>query len=1265
MTKLPSGTVTFLFTDVEDSTPLWEQSPSVMRQAMDRHDELIDSIATEYNGFLVRPRGEGDSRFLVFERARDAVRAGLAIQQSLRAEAWKTPNPICARMGIHTGEGKFQKGDYYGSDVVRCARLRSIAHGGQTVLSRSTYDLLGDDRPGNLDFLDLGKHRLRGLKQPEHVFQLTSPDLPSEFPPLKSQADIAIPPAQLPAFLDDAQAEPQRPTFVARQQELDKLNGFLNETIAHRGSVALVSGGAGRGKTALLDEFTRQAMDTYPDLLAVVGNCNAFSGVGDPYLPFREIMGMLTGDIETRWKAGLISTSHVRRIWAVLPDVFKKVLEFAPDLLNRILRGVDLLSRVMILEDDDSPRLDQLREIVYQQQYRSRGVEHSFLIDQYTTLLRVLSDQYPLLLILDDAQWMDTASIGLLFYLGRHLADKRILIVCAYRPEEVIPDRDGNRHTLEKIINEFKRLHGDISVDLNQIEEPEGRRFVDAFLETDPNDLKEGFRTSLLQHTDGHPLFTIELLRAMQDRGDLVRDSHGRWIEGDELDWKTLPTQVEAVIEERISRLDDALIEILKAACVEGEEFTVHVVAKVQGISERDLLSALSLNLEKRHHLVREAGEIQVGNQLLSRYTFAHTLFQHFLYIRMSARERQILHGEIAITLEDIYQDHSVEIAVLLSKHFLEAAMPEKAKNYLLHAGHEARTLYAHEDAEKFYQQAISIMQGSGQDKLVAETKHALGLVHLVAGEYDKAAEIFTEDSAHWDFMGFDQKTDHQLPPAVLNVAIEPPTTLDPGLVSDDVSAFMSAQLFEGLVRVGKDHSVLPAVASRWQVADGGKRYTFHLRNGLLWSDGTPITAGDFEYAWKRNLDSATRAPRAHLLYPIKNSQAFREGAIDDPEQVAVSAQNDLTLVVNLENPTAYFPYLLALPVTYPLPRWAIEKKQQNWSDPGNLVNNGFFNLEDFEDEERIVLAKNSLYQGRSHGNVEQVECLLISTYMNAIDRYANNEISLMTMVNADPGTITRVRQTYRDELIAIPRPATFFLVFLVNQSPFDDVRVRQAFVHAVDRDALALEAFQGLRQPATGGFIPPGMPGYSKDIGLPNDPSLAKQLLRLAGFPDGNGFPEVSWIHATGSDTERVIPFLQTSWHKNLGVKVLPQSMSWGELNNRLENDPAQLTLIGWSADYLDPHNFLHAVFHSEEGLNDPRWQNQCFDTLVEEAACISDQSERIENYKAADNILVADETAIMPLSYSLGRMLCKPHVKLPEAVSLSVPLNSIIIET
>ena len=1265
MPELPSGTVTFLFTDVEDSTPIWEQFPSAMRQAMERHDELIDSLAKKHNGFLVRPRGEGDSRFVVFEHAIDAVNTGLAIQQGLHAESWPTPNPIRVRMGIHTGKGEYRDGDYYGSDVVRCARLRGIAYGGQTLLSQRTRDLVRNEISAETHLLDLGEHRLKGLKQPEHVFQLLGSGLTDQFPPLKSLADISIPEAQLPAFLDPEQEEPEQPIFVERRAELARLGDFMDEAMAYRGGVALVTGDAGRGKTALLNEYSRLAIEAYPDLMVTVGNCNAFAGTSDPYLPFREILCMLTGDVEARWKAGRITTRHANQMWSALPEVVQVLLDSAPHLLNRFLRGVDLIARAQLATDVDTPWLNELIEIVHQQQYISHGIEPSYLFEQYANLLLDLSDRYPLLLILDDVQWMDAASMGLLFYLGRHLAGKRILIVCAYRPEEIIPYRDGTRHPLEKIINEFKRQRGDISVDLNRVEEPEGRRFVDAFLETELNNLGESFRASLSRHTDGHPLFTIELLRSMQERGDLVRDAQGRWIEGDKLDWQYLPTRVEAVIEERIGRLDDSSVEILKAACVEGEEFTAQVVAKVQEISERQLLSSLSQELEKRHDLVREVGDVQVGDQLISRFTFTHSLFQNFLYNTLSARERQILHGEIADTLEQIYLDHSGEIAVLLSKHFLEAAKPDQAKNYLLYAGHQARTLYAHVDAENYYQQAITIMQASGQDKLVAETKHAMGLVHLVAGEYDKAAEIFSVDSSHWQHIGYEKELGRSLPSAVMKIAIEQPTTLDPGLVNDDVSAFMSAQLFEGLVRVGKDHNVLPAAASRWQIAAEGRRYTFYLREGHPWSDGSPQTASDFEYAWERNLDPATRSPAAHLLYPIHNARAFGEGKIDDPGQVGVTALDDLTLEVELESPTAYFPYLLTQSVSYPLPKWAVEVDNQPWTEIGRLVCNGAYDLVDWDEGKSFTLSKNPFYMDDHFpGNVERVECLAINDYEKAMDLYADNEVVVMTMFNADPGTIANARAVFKDELVPIPQPSTYYLIFLVDRPPFDDAHVRKAFVHAVDREALVQEAFQGLRQAATGGFVPPGMPGHSNKIGLEYAPAHANRLLSLAGFPEGKGFPEVTWIHAAGSDNERVVPFLQKSWKRNIGIRIHPKSLAWGDLNDRLEKDPAHLTLIAWSAGYRDPDNFLRVVFHCKEGLNDPRWCCDRFDALVEDAIRITDHDTRMTHYHEADEILIAEETVIMPLSYGQGRVLVKSSVSIPQPIPANIELKNLRLQ-
>lgn len=192
MATLPTGTVTFLFSDIEGSTVLWEHAPEQMRIALARYDALVEQSITAHNGVLVRPRGEGDSHFAVFARASDAVVAAAALQQAICAETWSTPTPLYARMALHTGEADHApgapNGDYYGAAVNRCARLRAIAHGGQVLLSCTVADLLDDHLPPGVRLRDLGAHRLKDIHTPEHVFQLLAEGIPADFPPLQTQA---------------------------------------------------------------------------------------------------------------------------------------------------------------------------------------------------------------------------------------------------------------------------------------------------------------------------------------------------------------------------------------------------------------------------------------------------------------------------------------------------------------------------------------------------------------------------------------------------------------------------------------------------------------------------------------------------------------------------------------------------------------------------------------------------------------------------------------------------------------------------------------------------------------------------------------------------------------------------------------------------------------------------------------------------------------------------------------------------------------------
>src|SRR6188508_920510 len=184
MAELPSGTVTFLLTDVEGSTALWEAAPETMRVALARHDALFEDAVTRHDGVHIRPRGEGDSRFAVFASAPDAVAAAIAIQRAFAVEPWPTPRPVQVRIGLHTGEAELRDGDYYGSAVNRCARLRGIGHGGQILLSEATAALVRDALPARATLDDLGTHRLKDLTRPERVFQLATPDLPTELRPL-------------------------------------------------------------------------------------------------------------------------------------------------------------------------------------------------------------------------------------------------------------------------------------------------------------------------------------------------------------------------------------------------------------------------------------------------------------------------------------------------------------------------------------------------------------------------------------------------------------------------------------------------------------------------------------------------------------------------------------------------------------------------------------------------------------------------------------------------------------------------------------------------------------------------------------------------------------------------------------------------------------------------------------------------------------------------------------------------------------------------
>jgi ABC-type oligopeptide transport system substrate-binding subunit len=465
-------------------------------------------------------------------------------------------------------------------------------------------------------------------------------------------------------------------------------------------------------------------------------------------------------------------------------------------------------------------------------------------------------------------------------------------------------------------------------------------------------------------------------------------------------------------------------------------------------------------------------------------------------------------------------------------------------------------------------------------------------------------------------------------------------------------------QLFAGLVQLSPQMDVVPDVAETWEVSEGGRKYVFRLRDNVRWSDGTRVTAKDFEYAWKRVLDPATVSPSAHLLYDIKRARDFHRGDASAQDGLGVQALGRATLVVELEEPTGYFLHLLTCCPLYPVPSHVVQRHGKAWTEMGNLVTNGPFRLEAWQRDESIVLVRAPQYHGHPRGNVKRVELSTLEDLSAQWEMYESDRLDVMSLLWVPDRRKDRARQRHAGECLSVPELSTEFVGLDVSRPPFDDVRVRQALALATDRDALADEVMKGLCFPATGGLVPPGMPGHSPGIGLPFDPQQGRHLLAQAGYPGGRGFPAVDlvtniWREAHGR-------YLEAQWRENLGLHIACRVMDWEVLNERLDAKQVRAFLISWLAEYPDPHSFLGASLVPRS----TGWQNEAYDHLVREAGRSRDHGERIKLYGQADRILVG-EAAVIPIVYGRTHLLVKPWVsRLPTAPIRAWFWKDVIIE-
>lgn len=525
-----------------------------------------------------------------------------------------------------------------------------------------------------------------------------------------ARATAPTPPRRGPAFL--VQSAPPlvaSPRPVARDAELGALSAALQDALAGNGRLVLLEGEAGAGKSTLLDALIRLTLESSGEVAIARGSCDAFVGEGRAFGPFSEAFRMLTGDVEAPWAAGRLSSEHARRLWDLMPRAVESLLGRARPLLGTLIDGGELAQRAAAYAAvSPLPRVAELASVVGPRDVGTAAIDQSVLFEACTEFLIALSQERPLMLLLDDMHWMDASSAALLLHLSRRLAGTRLVIVGAYRPEA--PSSDAP-HPLHAILGEIKRTLGKVSLELGPRDRAAARAFIDALVDREANQFSETFREMLAERTGGHALFAVELLDDLKERGTVVKDSAGQWVVRSDAAHEGLPARVEGVLQSRFGRVDDGLRRALAIAAVEGEEFTAEVVAQVAGVDTWRLLEQLASDAGQRHRLVQELGTVNAGGRRLTRFRFRHNLFQRFLYDGLGPSLRPHLHDAVAAALESLHGDRSELLAVALSRHYLAADLPQRALPYLLAAGRQANRMAAHRAAQEHLEAALEALE--------------------------------------------------------------------------------------------------------------------------------------------------------------------------------------------------------------------------------------------------------------------------------------------------------------------------------------------------------------------------------------------------------------------------------------------------------------------------------------------------------------------------------------------------------------------------
>ena len=483
------------------------------------------------------------------------------------------------------------------------------------------------------------------------------------------------------------------------------------------------------------------------------------------------------------------------------------------------------------------------------------------------------------------------------------------------------------------------------------------------------------------------------------------------------------------------------------------------------------------------------------------------------------------------------------------------------------------------------------------------------------------------------------------------------PETVDPALNSAVDGANMIIHAFETLMIVDKDNKIVPGQAESYEVSDDGLTYTFHLRKGLKWSDGSPLTANDFVYAWQRLADPNTAAPYAgDMLGYVKG---YEEAAGGNLEALGVSAPDDDTFVVELSVPCVYFSKLITHASMVPIQKATVDANGDQWTlTPDTYICNGPLKMIEWVPGSHIIFAKNENYWNADAVTLNTLKFVLMEDSNASYSAYQTGEVQMIKDVPTEEIPSLKGKEDFHVD----PIMGTYYLSFQTEKAPFDNPDVRMALSLAIDRDYVANTVMQGTYSPATN-FVGPGLSdaedgssfeettrknngGDFFDVANHDaDVAKAKELLANAGYPDGAGFPTVEYMTNDAGYHKPLAEYLQSCWKEELGINMDIKVVEWSTFTPTRRAGDFQMARNGWVYDYDDPSNMLN-LMKSTSGNNDGKYNNPEVDKMLDEANSTADVAEHYQKLHDAENMILAD-AAMAPVAYYNDFYLQDPKLK------------------